>query len=160
MNETIVKERWLICTNFFSGVVHELVVYTTQYFPVTREGRMRDDEVTGRITISISYFGVMDTGAISRGGLGFDLSTISQRRGVRNGSHLNHYFIGTVAIGNEVGLDQRTEPKPLPFLVWFLWQGVCDRAHLGAARQPRVSISRKTEHHTLPSIKLKYIDTL
>ena len=55
--------------NLFSGVVHELIVCTTEYFPVTRKGRVRDDEVTGGVTIGISNFGVMDTGAISRGGL-------------------------------------------------------------------------------------------
>lgn len=62
--------------NLFPSVVHQLIVRTTEYFPVTREGRMRYDEVTRRITISISYFGVMDTGTISRGGLGADKSII------------------------------------------------------------------------------------
>ena len=58
--------------NLFSGVVHELVVCTTEYFPVTRKRGMRDDEIACRITISTSYFGVMNTDAVSRGGLGFD----------------------------------------------------------------------------------------
>lgn len=70
--------------DLFSGVVHELVVCTTEYFPVTREGGMWDDEVACRITIGVSYFGVMDTDAIGRGGLGINWSTIYQRRGMRD----------------------------------------------------------------------------
>ena len=56
--------------NLFPGIVHELIICTTEYFPVTREGGMWDDEIARRITISVSYLGVTDAGAISRSGLG------------------------------------------------------------------------------------------
>ena len=91
--------------NLFSGVVHQLVVCTAEYFPVTGEGGMRDDEVTRRITISISNFGVMDTGAISRGGLGVNRSTTIREEVYEIASYLNHHLIGTMSVGNEVGLD-------------------------------------------------------
>ena len=68
----------------FSCIVHELVVRTAEYFPVARKGGMRDDEVTGRITIGVSYFGVMDTCTIGRGGLDVNKSTTRQM-GVQNG---------------------------------------------------------------------------
>ena len=50
--------------------MHKLVVCTAKYFPVTREGGVRNDEVARRIAISISYFGVVDTQLVSRRGLG------------------------------------------------------------------------------------------
>ena len=56
--------------NLFSCIVHELVVCATEYFPVAREGGMRDDEVTRRVAIGISYFGVVDADPVSRRGLG------------------------------------------------------------------------------------------
>ena len=34
-------------TNLLSGVVHQLVVCATEYFPVTRERRMWDEKVVG-----------------------------------------------------------------------------------------------------------------
>ena len=65
---------------------------------------MRNDEITSRITISISYFRVMDTGAISWGGLGVDWLTKGKVH--ETGPYLNHHLIGTISVGNEVGLNQ------------------------------------------------------
>lgn len=62
--------------NLLSRVVHELVVRTTEYLPVTREGGVRDDEVATRIAISIPYFRVMNTNAVSRRRLGLHTSTV------------------------------------------------------------------------------------
>ena len=39
-------EKAAMDTNLLSRVVHELVIYTTEYLPVARESGMRDDEVT------------------------------------------------------------------------------------------------------------------
>ena len=63
-------------TDLLSRVVHELVVCTTKYFPVTGEGRMRDEEVARRVSISIPYFSVVDADTTSRGGLGVHMSAI------------------------------------------------------------------------------------
>lgn len=60
------EEEEMVGMNLFSGIMHELVVCTAKYFPISREGGMRDDKITRRITISISYFGVMNTDAIGR----------------------------------------------------------------------------------------------
>ena len=66
-------------TNLFPRVVHELVICASEYLPVTREGWMRDDEVTRRVAVCISYFGVVDTDPVSRRGLGTHKSTIDPR---------------------------------------------------------------------------------
>jgi len=63
-------------TNFLSRVVGELVVCTTKYLPVTGEGRVRGDEIACRVTISISYFSVVDGGPISRRRLNAHRSTV------------------------------------------------------------------------------------
>jgi len=63
-------------TNLLPRVVHELVVRATDYLPVTREGWMRDDEVTCRVAVPISYFSIVDADSISRRGLGIYRSTI------------------------------------------------------------------------------------
>jgi len=57
-------------TDLLSHIVHELVVCTTKYFPVTGEGRMRDEEVARRVSISIPHFSVVDADTMSWGGLG------------------------------------------------------------------------------------------
>jgi len=56
-------------TNLLSRVVDELVVCTAKYLPVTGESRVRGDKVACRVTISISYFSVVDGGPISWGRL-------------------------------------------------------------------------------------------
>ena len=69
--------------NLLSRVVHELVVCAAKYFPVTRECRMWDDKVTRRVTIGISYFGVVDADLVSGRGLGVHVSDASKSgRGV------------------------------------------------------------------------------
>jgi len=67
-------------TNLFSRVVHELVVRTTKYFPVAWEGGMRYDEVTRRVAISVSYFGIVDADPVCRRGLGVYMSTTKNDR--------------------------------------------------------------------------------
>ena len=66
----------LVDTNPLSGIMHKLIVCTAKYFPVTRESGMRDDEVARRVTISTSYFGVMNARPVSRRGLGINVSKI------------------------------------------------------------------------------------
>lgn len=60
--------------NLFSCIVHELVVRTTEYFPVTREGGVWDDEVTCRVAIGVSYLSVVDADPVSLRGLGVQKS--------------------------------------------------------------------------------------
>ena len=62
--------------NLLSRIVHELVVCTTEYSPEARKGRMWDDEVTCRVTISVSYLGVVDADPVSRRGLDVRMSAI------------------------------------------------------------------------------------
>jgi hypothetical protein len=63
-------------TNILSRVVYKLVVCTTEYLPVTREGGVRDKEVTSGIAISVSYFGVGNAGPVSGRELGVYMSII------------------------------------------------------------------------------------
>lgn len=59
------EEKAEVNTNLFSCIVHELVVCTAEYLPITRKGWVRDDEVVRRIAISISYLCVMDADPVS-----------------------------------------------------------------------------------------------
>ena len=52
-------------TNLLSCVMHELIVRTTEYSPVTGECWMGDDEVARSVGISISYSRVMNTDSVS-----------------------------------------------------------------------------------------------
>ena len=52
-------------TNFLSRVMHELVVCTAENSPVTGECWMRDDKVARRVSISVSYFRVMNADSMS-----------------------------------------------------------------------------------------------
>jgi len=63
-------------TNLLPRVVHKLVISATEYLPVTREGWMRDDEITRRVAVRISYFSVVDADPIIWRGLGVHKSTI------------------------------------------------------------------------------------
>jgi len=63
-------------TNLLSCIVHELVVRATEYFPVSWEGGMWNEEVARRVTISISYFYVVDAHPVSRRGLDLFTSAI------------------------------------------------------------------------------------
>ena len=68
-------------TNILSRVVYDLVVCTTEDLPVTREGGVRDKEVTSGIAISISYFGVGNAGPVSGRELGVCVSIIHPKLG-------------------------------------------------------------------------------
>ena len=63
-------------TDLLPRAVHDLVVCTTEYSPVTGEGRMRDDEVTRQVAVGIPYFYVVDAGTVSWRGLFARTSTI------------------------------------------------------------------------------------
>ena len=73
-------------------------------------------------------------------------------------SYLDHQLVRAMSVGDKVRLNRWTEPKPLPFLVHFLWQGLGDGAHLGAGHQFRVRPSWEAERAALPSVELEYSD--
>ena len=74
--------------------------------------------------------------------------------------YFNHYLVGTMSAGNEVGLNRWTEPKPFPFFVHFPRQGLGDTAHLCAGHPSRLRPRYETEHNALPSVNLEQIDFL
>ena len=122
-------------TNLLSRVVHELVVCTTEYFPVAREGGMRCDEVARRVAISTSYFGIVDADPVSRCGLGVYVSTTHPKMTVWRCVEYHHTSTTNSYAPCPSRLDRWTKPKPLPFLGHFLWQSLRDGPHLGAEHQ-------------------------
>ena len=80
-------------TNLLSRVMYELVVCTTKYLPVTGEGRVWDDEVACRVTISIPYFCVVNADPIGRCGLDVYTSTTHPGMAVQQRVEQHHTSI-------------------------------------------------------------------
>jgi len=140
------EEEARMDSNLLSRAVHELIVCTTEHLPVTREGGMGDEEVVGRVAISIPYFRVVDTDPVSGRRLDVhvnDPPEAGQIATCRIASYLNHQLVGATSIGDEVRLNQWTEPPPFPFLVRFLRQGLSDGTHLCAIRELLVKLGWK-----------------
>ena len=104
--------------NLFSRIMHELVVCATEYFPVTREGGMRNDEVARRAAIIISYFSVVGADPVSRRGTGCTkVKNLFKDGGVgvcEDASYLDYHLVGSMSVRKEVRFNQRAELEPLP----------------------------------------------
>ena len=100
------RNRTVERTNLFSRAMHKLVIYTAEHFPVIRKGRVGDNEVTRRVPHGISYLDVVNAKLASWRGLCVCKSTTCSSVGAWGStSYLNHHLVGTITIGNEVGLD-------------------------------------------------------